>query len=467
MTLHPLQSSDAATLDAACARGMELQLLGQIDLAGELYRAIFQEAPQHSAANYCFGMLQVQAQRPLEALPYLKTALVTQLHVPDYWLGYLEALLLAGRTDAARNILGLGRQQGLAGAAVEAFSRRLESVAPSQAQSSTSVAIALQSADSRPFIVLAPAFNAHSAGIRVMHTLCNELNECGRIAYLMFYRFRPDRTGIDVYVPDGDSEYYKLHTSIPRLPACSDIGRFRDLIDTAYVIYPEVVAGNPLNSRRVVRYVLNSPAANGYPMREDKDDYIVAFSSVFWPNPHYIATIVFEEPLFNDENSRPALERTMDCTYIGKGVTFGDCFRLQGSVLIERNWPADKESLSIMLRNTRYFYTWDLVSQTNVDALLCGAIPVVSRWAPFTATVVDSEFGAFPYAESTIQNGVITVAHNHDVFEEKRRRYLDRYRTAARGRAQAIREMAADIERHFDKADHPLQDSRLGADWQE
>jgi len=452
VTSGPSLALDPAKLEAECARGMELQLLGQIDLAGQIYHAIFQSAPQHPAANYCFGMLQVQAQRPLEALPYLKTALLAQQHVPDYWLGYLEALLLAGRSDAARNILGLARQQGLAGAAVEAFAIRLEAVAPSNVQPSSGVVMAPPSAHSRPFIVLAPAFKTHSAGIRVMHTLCNELNESGHTAYLMFYRFRPDGAGIDTYIPDGDAEYCKLHTSIPRLPPCSDVGRFRDLIDAAYVIYPEVVSGNPLNAKSVVRYVLNSPAANGYPMREDKHDYIVAFSSLFWANPHFIATMVFEEPLFNDDNSRPAMERTMDCTYIGKGAQFGDCFRIQGSVLIERNWPADKQSLSIMLRNTRYFYTWDLNSQTNIDALLCGVIPVVVRWAPFTAAILETDFGPFPYAESALQSGVISVAHHDDAFEKKRRDFIDSYMTAARGRLRTLRTMAADIERHFSEA---------------
>jgi hypothetical protein len=451
MTLDPLQASDAAKLDANCAKAMELQLLGQLDLAGQLYRTIFQAAPEHPAANYCFGMLQVQAQRPIDALPYLKRALLAQLDVPDYWLGYLEGLLLAGRTEVARNILGLARQQGHASAAFESFSRRLEAVAPSHAPSAASMSIAPQSGGSRPFIVLAPAFRANSAGIRVLHTLCNELNAGGRTAYLMFYRFRAGSTDIDVYVPDGDADYCKLYTCTPRLPACSDIERFRDLIDAAYVIYPEVVAGNPLNARRVVRYVLNSPAANGYPMREDKKDYIVAFSGDYWPNPHSIATMMFEEPLFNDENSRPAMERTMDCTYIGKGATFGDCFRIQGSVLIERNWPADKESLSIMLRNTRYFYTWDLNSQTNLDALNCGAIPVAVRWTPLTSETFDPVLGPPPFAESTFQNGVITVAYEPEQFNERRRRYLDYFQAAALAVPQTVSKLAADIETYFEK----------------
>ena len=117
----------AANLDIACAKAMELQLAGHLDLARKLYAAILQATPQHAAANYGIGMLEVQSQRPEGGLPYLKAALQSQLDVSDYWLGYLEALKLAGHTEAARSILALGRQQGLAGDAVDEFSRRLES----------------------------------------------------------------------------------------------------------------------------------------------------------------------------------------------------------------------------------------------------------------------------------------------------------------------------------------------------
>jgi predicted O-linked N-acetylglucosamine transferase (SPINDLY family) len=120
-------STNAAKLDTACAKAMDLQLAGHLDLARQLYEAILQAAPQHAAANYGVGMLEVQSQRPEDGLPYLKAALQSQLDVSDYWLGYLEALKLAGRTEAARSILALGRQQGLTGHAVDDFSRRLES----------------------------------------------------------------------------------------------------------------------------------------------------------------------------------------------------------------------------------------------------------------------------------------------------------------------------------------------------
>jgi predicted O-linked N-acetylglucosamine transferase (SPINDLY family) len=118
--------TELAKLDAACAKGTELQLAGRLDLAEQLYRAVLQARPQHAAANYCLGMLKVQSRRPLEGLPHLSAALEASPQTSEYWLGYLEALLAANRIEEAETTLALGRKHGLSGAAVEDYAGRLE-----------------------------------------------------------------------------------------------------------------------------------------------------------------------------------------------------------------------------------------------------------------------------------------------------------------------------------------------------
>jgi predicted O-linked N-acetylglucosamine transferase (SPINDLY family) len=120
------QAADSSSLDEACGKAMTLQLAGQADQAAQLYRTILQAQPTHGAANHCFGMLQVQLERPADGLPYLLAALNAHPELPDYWLGYLEALLLAGQNDVAAETLALARQHGLSGVAVEEFARRLD-----------------------------------------------------------------------------------------------------------------------------------------------------------------------------------------------------------------------------------------------------------------------------------------------------------------------------------------------------
>jgi protein O-GlcNAc transferase len=117
------------TPDALCDEAMNLQLAGRLDLAERQYREILRMQPAHAAANYCIGMLQVQKRRACEGLPFLLAALKSDPKTPDYWLGYLEALLLTDQTGEALATLALGRQHGLSGVAVEEFAGRLEAQA--------------------------------------------------------------------------------------------------------------------------------------------------------------------------------------------------------------------------------------------------------------------------------------------------------------------------------------------------
>ncbi len=426
----PMSIADKdATLDEACGRAVQLQIAGQLESAAAIYREIILEKPSHPIASHCLGMLYVQLRRVAEGLPLLLNALVAQPQNPDYWLGYLEALALAGQADTAHETLGLCRQRGMSGESVDAFTARLAE------------------RERQPFIIAAPKYSHHSAGVRLLHTLCEELNLCGYPAYLIFYQFKPGKA--DFFTSEDASFYCDTHQHIRRLPVSEDMSRYRDLIDRGIVVYPEVIQGNPLNARRVARYVLNYPEANRYPMLESPSDFIVSFNSHYWKKPHAIASIFVEEPLFHDEGTRPALERTMDCTYIGKGVAFGECFRIPGSVLIERYWPSEKDGLAAMLRNTRYFFTWDVNTQTNADALMCGALIVVPRWAPFTPACFNTDFGPIPYVESRLENGVLNIGSVDPDYDVRRRQVIDTVKATARQRTVTVCRLAAAMKSYF------------------
>ena len=125
------QTTQPSAADQAYERAMQLQIAGQLELAEPIYHSILEAQPAHAGANYCLGMLWVQQRRAADGLPHLLAALNAQPEVADYWLGYLEALLLLGENGQAADILALARQHGLAGKAVDDFARRLD--APSAA----------------------------------------------------------------------------------------------------------------------------------------------------------------------------------------------------------------------------------------------------------------------------------------------------------------------------------------------
>ena len=114
-------------LEVALHQAVAHHQAGRLQEAERLYRDILRAQPDHPDANHNLGVLAVQVKQPMGALPHLKTALETKPEQGQYWLSYIEALIQAGQTDAARQVLAQGRQRGLQGEAVEALAGRLES----------------------------------------------------------------------------------------------------------------------------------------------------------------------------------------------------------------------------------------------------------------------------------------------------------------------------------------------------
>ncbi|WP_291995041.1 tetratricopeptide repeat protein [Candidatus Accumulibacter sp. ACC003] len=124
--MAPRQLTLDETLAQALGKALACHHAGQLNEAEQLYRAIVRAMPNHAEANHQLGLLEKERQQPAAALPHFLAALEASPESHRYWLSYIEAMLLAGQNDAARGVLALGRQHGLAGEAVDALARRLE-----------------------------------------------------------------------------------------------------------------------------------------------------------------------------------------------------------------------------------------------------------------------------------------------------------------------------------------------------
>lgn len=91
-----------------------------------LYRTILSEAPDHPDACHNLGVLAMQTGHVAGALAHFRAALEAEPRRPQHWLSCIDALIVAGQADAAREMLALGRKQGLAGDAAASLASRLE-----------------------------------------------------------------------------------------------------------------------------------------------------------------------------------------------------------------------------------------------------------------------------------------------------------------------------------------------------
>jgi protein O-GlcNAc transferase len=113
------------TIDQALQAAIAHHQAGDLTQAERFYRSILKAIPAHPDANHNLGVLAIQFGRPIEALPYLKTALDAVPSNAQYWLSYAEGMVQAGLRAEARNLLRTGRSHGLNGPGVDALEQRI------------------------------------------------------------------------------------------------------------------------------------------------------------------------------------------------------------------------------------------------------------------------------------------------------------------------------------------------------
>ena len=225
----------------------------------------------------------------------------------------------------------------------------------------------------------------------VLHDLCHAINKCGhRASIALIHGGSADKQSFN-YGYSNDEKFYNpngLHFHLDESNISEQVG---DILVNGTVIYPDLIVGNPLNARRVIRYVLNKNLAS------HGSDYVLVHSKLFSEKYNFSLPKMFLDANINSEGGKHWTERTLNLTYIGKGNDFESCYRISGSLLVERDWPRDKEQLGLLLRQCKFFFTWDCVSATNVDAVLCGAVPILLHDKQINRAEINcSEFGAFP-----------------------------------------------------------------------
>lgn len=118
------------------------------------------------------------------------------------------------------------------------------------------------------FVVYTPDYSEHCGGCTVLHLLAHKLNCLAKgqpIAYLVPMGY-PGKPATSLTTNPGYSTPYLP----PWLNAADGVA-----------VYPEVVSGNPLQARHVVRYILYFPGVNGGPPAAAYDgvrDIIICFS---------------------------------------------------------------------------------------------------------------------------------------------------------------------------------------------
>lgn len=261
-----------------------------------------------------------------------------------------------------------------------------------------------------PIVVYLPEINPHSGGMTTMHKLCQLLNDATedprRVAYVVPGRTKTRNVTFDDITPEFlDSFKYHRSDIVPH-----ELIRSRNYI----ALYPEVIPGNPLRAKHVIRWILLIPPS-GISKSWKPTDRIIEFLPVFLH-------------LYNKRH--PELPDLVPCaslfapfcnhTYPNhRGVRSGTCFTVRkafacwhtsrsiqlmhdpvDSIRFEPGYSLEQEKQIDVFHKCERFYSYDCFTFLSVIAAMCGCLSIV---APAMDLTLD-EF--YKLGGPLVQNGI-------------------------------------------------------------
>jgi protein O-GlcNAc transferase len=123
--VEPKSAAAGAVLESAWRSAVACHRAGHLPQAEELYVAILNVVPAHADANFNLGLIRAQTQRYAQSLANFAAAIETDPTMGEYWLAYVDALVLSGDKEQARDILSKARMHGLQGKRVDELAAQL------------------------------------------------------------------------------------------------------------------------------------------------------------------------------------------------------------------------------------------------------------------------------------------------------------------------------------------------------
>lgn len=240
----------------------------------------------------------------------------------------------------------------------------------------------------RPIVVAAPSFEEGSGGTIVLHYLVDRLRSLGYEAYaypMLRRSARSSRLSIT----------WKNHRFDRNLRR--DPGQFRthlamDVplaqprhIRKGIVVYPEIVTGNPLNARRVVRWVLFflTEHEKGMQHHEIPAEEVFFYQSLFvenlpWVRPDNELRVTWMmDDVYRQTNFGT---RSGACRMVRKGNP-DDIPENDEAILLDGR---PHEEIARIFNETEFFYCHDPHTMYSTYAVLCGCTPIVLPYKGLT-----------------------------------------------------------------------------------
>lgn len=142
------------------------------------------------------------------------------------------------------------------------------------------------------------------------------------------------------------------------------------------VLYPEVISGNFLKAKNVVRWFLYYNRFANKPEAYGKDDFFICFRELFndWnlnPQGLEVTLSYFDNKIYRQYNFG---QRKGNCYILRKGKSRSDLpLTFDGPVI---DFGMDEEDIVRILNTCKYCYSYDMQTFYTTIAAVCGCIPI-------------------------------------------------------------------------------------------
>lgn len=233
------------------------------------------------------------------------------------------------------------------------------------------------------FIIYSSEFDENIGGPIVLHRLCHILNIEGQQAYLWPFdkpripnwrdwNWRPPIILIIKYLAYLlRSKKYKVNDNFT-----TPVANYSDL-KSAIAIYPEIISGNPLYAKKVVRWFLHKPGFHTGEINYSNNELYFFIQQAFNdetlnPNSDNLLQAVFvrDDVYFQTNFS----ERTGSCYILKKGRNRELIHDTKKSILID---DLTHKEIAKIFNSVETCISYDLYTMYSHYAALCGCISIV------------------------------------------------------------------------------------------
>ena len=249
-----------------------------------------------------------------------------------------------------------------------------------------------------PVYVYCPPWRHDSAGIRVLHQLCDLLNRAGAPSWLVISNPAYGTfTNPQLMTPVLSQELADDHEAAGLKPI---------------VVYSETVPGNPLGARRIVRYVLNFPGLLGGALSFSEGEFLLAYSvriaeALGGCSTLFIPAADLEELDTFTAGSRQSMTPLVYAAKYRAFLGEPDFTGIPDAMEIHRGGTAGQARRQVLeeLRAAPVLYCFEN-STIATESILLGTPVVFVRSQFLWAVIADNELGEFGWCWSDDVSGL-------------------------------------------------------------